>query len=197
MIAASTITFGSNRRASAIAASRSSGRETLEIPIDEPPRAGLTNSGIPRSSCSAFVSFSVPGRKTTCCPIGSPAAPSTTLVNSLSIPAALANTPGPTYGSPESSSSPWMVPSSANVPCMTGNTTSIRAISSPALSPSTYRSTPRSSVDKPSATCGRPASTTGISRSTIWRVETSSVPRVHVPVDVIPTGMTSYRDLSR
>ena len=43
---------------------------------------------------------------------------------SLSMPAALANTPAPAYRVPVISSSPWMVPSSPNVPCSSGSTTS-------------------------------------------------------------------------
>jgi hypothetical protein len=40
------------------------------------------------------------------------------------MPAAEPSTPEPTYAIPASSNSPWMVPSSPNVPCSTGNTTS-------------------------------------------------------------------------
>ena len=43
---------------------------------------------------------------------------------SLSMPAALANTPAPAYRLPVISSSPWSVPSSPNVPCSSGSTTS-------------------------------------------------------------------------
>ena len=84
-----------------------------------------------------------------------------------------------------------MVPSSACVPCMTGKTTSTRAISCPARSPSAYRSTPRSSVDSPRATRGRPASTTGMTRSAMRRAAVSSEPRVQPPASVMPTGITS------
>ena len=43
---------------------------------------------------------------------------------SLSMPAAEPSTPAPTYGMSASSSRPWMVPSSPNVPCSTGKITS-------------------------------------------------------------------------
>ena len=43
---------------------------------------------------------------------------------SLSMPAALANTPAPAYRVPVISSSPCSVPSSPNVPCSSGSTTS-------------------------------------------------------------------------
>ena len=67
------------------------------------------------------------GRSTTWSPMGSPSAANSFLVNSLSMPAALASTPAPTYGTPASSSRPWMVPSSPYGPCSTGNTTSTAA----------------------------------------------------------------------
>jgi len=69
---------------------------TRLTPIDEPPRAGLTNTGSPRLSRCAGSSVDCDARSTACAPIGSPSATSNFLVNSLSIPAALANTPAPT-----------------------------------------------------------------------------------------------------
>ena len=45
----------------------------------------------------------------------------------LSMAKALARTPDPTYGTPASSSSPWMVPSSPYGPCRRGKTTSTDA----------------------------------------------------------------------
>ena len=96
MTAASMITFGSCRRASAIAAGSSSAFITRLTPIDEPPRDGLTNIGKPRRSMSSKAGAAWRGRSTTWSPIGSPSAASSFLVNSLSIPAALANTPAPT-----------------------------------------------------------------------------------------------------
>jgi hypothetical protein len=92
---------------------------TLVIPMLEPARDGLTNTGRPRRSRVA--ASSTPGsadsapersRSTTWSPWGRPAAVSSFLVNSLSIDAALAKTPEPTYGMPLISSSPWIVPSS-------------------------------------------------------------------------------------
>src|SRR5215471_5941431 len=43
---------------------------------------------------------------------------------SLSMPAALANTPAPAYLDPAISSRPWIVPSSPYAPCSSGSTTS-------------------------------------------------------------------------
>src|SRR5699024_10741919 len=50
--AASMITLGSNSRATSMAASNSSARETLVIPMEEPPRAGGTKTGSPRGARS-------------------------------------------------------------------------------------------------------------------------------------------------
>ena len=51
-------------------------------------------------------------RTTTYGPIGSPCAAKTSFMYSLSMPAALANTPAPAYRAPVISSRPWIVPSS-------------------------------------------------------------------------------------
>ena len=67
-----------------------------------------------------------------------PASRSTALQNALSMLAADPSTPAPTYGRPSVSSIPWIVPSSPNGPCSTGNTTSI----SPGDAPSAPTSAP-------------------------------------------------------
>ena len=56
---------------------------------------------------------------------GIPTAEKICFIAILSIPKAEASTPAPTYGMPTISRRPWMVPSSPNVPCKTGKTTSI------------------------------------------------------------------------
>ena len=119
----STITFESCARASSSAAGNSSQESTLEMPIDDPPRAGLTNTGNPRRPRSESASSS-PSASTACSPTGMPPATARFLVRSLSMPAADASTPGPTNGMRDSSSRPWMVPSSPLGPWSTGNTTS-------------------------------------------------------------------------
>ena len=53
-IAASTTTFGSCRRAASMAASRSSGADTLVMPMLEPARAGLTKTGKPREATASM-----------------------------------------------------------------------------------------------------------------------------------------------
>ena len=49
----STITFESCARASSSAAGNSSQESTLEMPIDDPPRAGLTNTGSPSAAIAS------------------------------------------------------------------------------------------------------------------------------------------------
>src|SRR5579871_2681331 len=120
-MAASTSTFLSYRRASSIAASSPSAESTREVPIDDPPLAGLTNTGQPRSATSSSPRLS---RTTTYGPIGSPRAANRSFMYSLSMPAALASTPAPAYRIPAISSSPWIVPSSPKAPCSSGSTTS-------------------------------------------------------------------------
>ena len=83
--AASTSTLSSTARAVAIAAGSSAQSSTRLIPIDEPPRAGLTNTGSPSRSRSAARRASPPARTTAYGPTGSPSAASSFLVNSLSI----------------------------------------------------------------------------------------------------------------
>src|SRR6185437_13829334 len=122
VIAASTSTFLSYRRASSIAASSPSAESTRDVPIDDPPRAGLTNTGQPsrsatssntrlRSSDDGAAPQSL-SRTTTYGPMGSPRAANRSFMYSLSMPAAEASTPAPAYRIPAISSSPWIVPSS-------------------------------------------------------------------------------------
>ena len=117
--AASTSTLGSCSRAASTAGSRSSKPPARVIPMLEPPRAGLTNTGQP--SCSAISSRirlrsetarQSLSRTTTYRPTGRPRADMSSFMYSLSMPAALANTPAPTYRVPVISSRPCRVPSS-------------------------------------------------------------------------------------
>ncbi len=87
----------------------------------DPPRAGFTNTGQPSSriSSSTRLRSSEPtperhsrSRTTTYGPSGRPRADMSSFMYSLSMPAALANTPAPAYLVPVISSRPWMVPSS-------------------------------------------------------------------------------------
>ena len=86
----------------------------------EPPRAGLTNTGQPSSAISSSTRLrsaapaarrgaASPGRgpPRTARPAG-PRAAKISFMYSLSMPAALASTPAPTYGTPAISSRPWM-----------------------------------------------------------------------------------------
>src|ERR1700744_1532970 len=116
-----------------MAASSESGPATRDVPIDDPPLAGLTNAGQPSSATSSSTRLrsSEEGeapqslsRTTTYGPMGSPRAAISSFMYSLSMPAALASTPAPAYLIPAISSSPWIVPSSPKVPCSSGSTTS-------------------------------------------------------------------------
>src|SRR6201986_4404535 len=115
-----------------MAASSESGPATRDVPIDDPPLAGLTNTGQPSSATSSsprLRSGEEAGthdrsRTTTYGPMGSPRAANKSFMYSLSMPAALASTPAPAYLIPAISSSPWIVPSSPYVPCSSGSTTS-------------------------------------------------------------------------
>ena len=123
--AASTSTLGSNSRAASIASSSSAWLPARVMPMLEPPRAGLTNSGQPSSPISSSTrlrSFTACGagraepadsagaadcagsagrprqsrsRTTTYRPTGSPRAAKISFMYSLSMPAALASTPAP------------------------------------------------------------------------------------------------------
>ncbi len=162
--AASTSTLSSAARAAAIAAGSAAQSSTRLIPIDEPPRAGLTNTGSPSRSWSASAS-DAPARTTAYGPTGRPSAASSFLVNSLSIATALPSTPEPTYGTPAISSSPWIVPSSPNGPCSTGKTTSTPCST---LAPSPGSTTTRPpAVGSPGSITAVPVSTVGSSRPAI------------------------------
>ena len=90
------------------------------IPMLDPPRAGLTNTGQPSSAISSSTRLRSSedadrhsrSRTTTYGPSGRPRADMSSFMYSLSMPAALANTPAPAYRVPVISSRPWMVPSS-------------------------------------------------------------------------------------
>ena len=118
--AASTSTLGSWARAASMASSSPSGPVTREIPMLEPPRAGLTNTGQPSSAISSRTRLRSPSsaerqsrsRTTTYRPTGRPRADMSSFMYSLSMPAALAKTPAPTYLVPVISSRPCRVPSS-------------------------------------------------------------------------------------
>ncbi len=88
--------MGSASRAVAMAPSSSAQSSTRLTPRLDPARAGLTNTGSPSRSFSSTVRVDLPLRSTTQVPTGSPSAASSFLVNSLSMPAALASTPAPT-----------------------------------------------------------------------------------------------------
>ena len=110
--AASTSTFGSCSRAVSIASSSPASPSwlvTRVVPILDPPRAGLTNTGQPSSAISSSTRLrswlAAPpaaagarqsrSRTTTYRPTGRPRAVKISFMYSLSMPAALANTPAP------------------------------------------------------------------------------------------------------
>ena len=98
--AASTTTLGSCSRATSIAASSASGSVTLEIPMLDPARAGLTKTG-QESPCTASIAAALSRRQslsvmTTYGPTGRPADDSSTFMMCLSIMTADAVTPDPT-----------------------------------------------------------------------------------------------------
>ncbi len=89
----------------------------------DPPRAGLTNTGQPSSAISSRIRLRSPAPEpdaerqsrsltTTYGPTGRPRADKISFMYSLSMPAALANTPAPAYLVPVISSRPCRVPSS-------------------------------------------------------------------------------------
>src|SRR5271168_3149668 len=129
--ARSTRIFCANCAASSSAAGKSAARRTLVMPTDEPSVAGFTNTGKRNLRATAFFTASgfachsarMTTRHST---TGIRASRNRRFCTSLSMPTAEASTPEPTYGTPASSSSPCTVPSSPNVPCSTGNITSIR-----------------------------------------------------------------------
>ncbi len=101
-----------------MAGSTSSSTDTRVIPMLEPPRAGLTNTGQPSSAISSRICLRSAAvrhsrsRTTTYRPAGRPRADMSSFMYSLSMPAALANTPAPAYRVPVISSRPCSVPSS-------------------------------------------------------------------------------------
>src|SRR5271163_1969617 len=117
------------------------------------------------------------------CTIGNPACSNKRFCTSLSMPTAEASTPAPTYGNPASSINPCTVPSSPNVPCKTGNTTSTPTLGCPAAGPN------GTSV----ATLGSGGSTTrSPDFSTSANIFTEPVPTSHRPSFEIPIGTASY-----
>ena len=103
VMAASTRTLRSYRRAVSIAASSPARSSARDVPMLEPPRAGLTNTGQPSSpiasstrlrSASAAAGPQSRSRTTTNGPTGSPLAAKISFMYSLSMPTALASTPG-------------------------------------------------------------------------------------------------------
>src|SRR5580704_893833 len=113
---------------------------TRVIPTDEPSVAGFTKNGKRNFFFMAFSTFarsrSHSERRTARNgTIGNPACSNSRFCTSLSMPTADASTPAPTYGNPASSINPCTVPSSPNVPCKTGNTTSTPTLGCPAAGP--------------------------------------------------------------
>ncbi len=130
-MARSTIIFCANSAAKSIAAASSFASCALVIPTELPSVAGFTNTGkrnflrIARRIFPREFSHSARGMARNS-PTGSLACRNRRFCMSLSMPTAEPITPEPTYGSPARSSRPCTVPSSPNVPCSTGNTTSTR-----------------------------------------------------------------------
>ena len=108
----------------------------------------------------------------------------------LSIAAADANTPEPTYGIPASSSNPWIVPSSPHGPCSTGKTTSTSR-KSPTAASAGRTSIPPCVGSPASTTCAPVVSTAGSRPSVIRSRSGSSRSATHRPSVVIPIGTTS------
>ncbi len=110
--AASTSTLSSLSRARSRACGSSAQSRTLDTPMLEPSRAGLTNTGSPNRSRSRGETSHCPLRSTTSSATARPAAAAIFLVYSLSMLSALAATPLPTYGMSKNSSNAWTAPSS-------------------------------------------------------------------------------------
>ena len=108
---------------------------------------------------------------------------------SLSMPAALANTPAPAYRVPVISSSPWMVPSSPYVPCSSGSTTSTSPRSR-GTEPGelTCKDPPSGTIDVPGTAT---ASTDGDDPADSARRPGSSEVSTHRPSVAMPIGSTS------
>src|SRR3989338_2568788 len=103
---------------------------TFVMPIEEPRCTGFTNTGQLSSAMRFFIcTFSV----SHCARVNQqngtteiPSAKRTCFVNALSIATAEANMSHPADGTPAIRSNPIKLPSSPYVPCMDGNTTSMR-----------------------------------------------------------------------
>src|SRR5438105_2615002 len=119
----STSARSSYRSASSSAGASSSARRTMDAPTLEPDATGFTNAGRPTPRAR---SRSAPLLPRTTSPRGTsrPAALSSVFVMTLSIAIADDFTPEPVYGTPSVSRSPWMRPSSPQVPCSAIRTTS-------------------------------------------------------------------------
>ena len=107
----------------------------------------------------------------------------------LSIAAAEAKTPEPTYGTPANSNKPWIVPSSPQGPCSTGKTTSTWANTSGTSDCTTRCVALGSGVNK---TGDLELSTTGKTPSVTESFALSEVSNTQRPSLVIPIGTTSY-----
>jgi hypothetical protein len=94
--AASTSTFSSLPRARSRASGSAAQSSTLDTPMLEPSRAGLTNTGSPSRARSRGPTSCWPPRSTTPSATARPAAAAIRFVHSLSMPTALAATPLPT-----------------------------------------------------------------------------------------------------
>ena len=123
-ICSSTRTRSSYFSASSIAGASSASVLTIDAPTLDPLPTGLTNAGSPTDRAAVRSAAPVP-RTTTPRGTSSPAAARTCFATSLSIASAEASTPEPVYGTPMVSRSPWMRPSSPQVPWSAMSTTSI------------------------------------------------------------------------
>src|SRR5277367_4693066 len=184
----STTIFNANSAAWSIAAEISCAAFTRVIPTDDPSVAGFTNNGKRNFFLMAFSTFarscSHSDRRTARNgTIGNPACSNSRFCTSLSMPTAEASTPAPTYGNPASSINPCTVPSSPNVPCKTGNTTSTPTLGCPAAGPNGTKV----------AALGSGGSTTrSPDFSTSASIFTDPVPTSHRPSFEIPIGTASY-----
>ena len=174
------------------------------MPIDDPPLAGLTNTGQPSSAISSSTRLRSASpadgpqslsRTTTYRPMGSPRAANSSFMYSLSMPAALASTPAPAYLIPAISSSPWIVPSSPKVPCSSGSTTSTSPSSGgTAVGPLNTSPPPLGPAAGVTDTPGvATASTDGEDPDDSASRAGSAEVSTHRPSRAIPIGTTSYR----
>src|SRR5271156_4049688 len=115
--------------------------------------------------------------------IGRPACSNSRFCTSLSMPTADASTPAPTYGTPASSINPCTVPSSPNVPCRTGNTTSTPTLGCPAAGPNGTRV---AALGSGGSTTRSPDFSTSAGNF-IERVPTNQRPSFEIPI-----GTASY-----